>query len=360
MNIDSIKTYPAGSSAKYKHRGMRVPGYEERITDVCKNEKLNRGYYGGSFTGINMNRAAATVSSTAEPLLKDNWFDKLLKLCDKHTVIAQNLVALVLAATLRPLAIMSLPGKKNKEDKEYAAGHSISSGVIGFGFSSVVMYPLGQAVEKTKRNVTEISVAPLLDKDVEKMLKDEEAVVKGLKDKFGGETYYELIDNIRKNSDDVKGDLDKVNSYKNLKKQLKSIDKLKEYYGVDTLPELVEKLKEKYNISSLKDLENVPLFQKFKNIYKVENLAKLEQSHAFKMATKVLDMAPDVFIFGLAKAMLTVALIPPILKYGFGVEKSKKPAPEQNPAELAKAKENSSISVGLQKPEIAKFAGGLE
>ena len=357
MNIDSINNYPIGSLAKYKHKGKNVRGYEESSAGMCENEKLNRGYYSGSFTGINMNRAAATISSTAEPLLKDNWFDKLLKLCDKHTVIAQNLVALVLAATLRPLAIMSLPGKKNKEDKEYAAGHSISSGVIGFGFSSIVMYPLGQAVEKTKRNVTEIAVAPLLDKDVEKMIKDEEAVVSGLKAKYGGETYYELIDNIRKNSNNIEGDLGKVNSFKNLKKQLKSIDKLKEYYGVETLPELVGKLKEKYNITNLQDLENVPLFQKFKKIYKVENLAKLEQSHAFKMTTKVLDMAPDVFIFGLAKAMLTVALIPPILKYGFGVEKSKKPAAQPNPQTSV---ENTSAMQAIQKPEIAKFAGGLK
>ena len=200
----------------------------------------------------------------------------------------------------------------------------------------------------------------MLDKDVEAMLKAEEAKMAELKSKFGGETYYELIDNIRKNSGDVEGDMGKVNSFKNLKKQLKSIDKLKEFYEVNTLPELVGKLKKKYNITDLKDLENVPLFQKFKKIYKVENLAKLEQSHAFKMTTKVLDMAPDVFIFGLAKAMLTVALIPPILKYGFGVEKSKKPAQEQKTVEPAQVSAASSSVVAMQKPEIAKFAGGLK
>lgn len=360
MNIDSIKTYPAGSQARYKHRGVRVPSYEEGNTGMCGNKKLNRGYYGGSFTGINMNRAAASISSVTEPLLKDNWFDKLLKLCDKHTVIAQNLVALVLAAGLRPIAIMSLPGKKNKEDKEYASGHSIASGVIGFGFSSIVMYPLGQAVEKTKRNVSEAAVSQLLNKDVEAMLKTKEADILDLKTRYGGDTYYELIDSIRKKSGDVSGDLGKVNSYKNLKKQLKYIDKLKEFYEVKTLPELIDKLKAKYNISDLKDLENVPLFQKFKKIYNVENLAKLEQSHAFKMTTKALDMAPDVFIFGLAKAMLTVALIPPILKYGFGVEKSKKPVTDSKPIESAKETEAPSVVFGIQKPEIAKFAGGLK
>ena len=77
----------------------------------------------------------------------------MLTLCDEHTVIAQNLVALVLAAGFRPIAIMSLPGKKDKDDKIYASGHSIASGLIGFGFSSIVMFPLGKAVKKTKETI---------------------------------------------------------------------------------------------------------------------------------------------------------------------------------------------------------------
>ena len=87
--------------------------------------------------------------------------------------------------------------------------------------------------------------------------------------------------------------------------------------------ENVARLKQKYKIENLSDLENLKVFKKFKEIYKVENLADLEHSAAFKNVTKIMDMAPDVFIFGVAKAMLTVALIPPILKYGFGLEKKK-------------------------------------
>ena len=72
----------------------------------------------------------------------------MIDLCNDHTVIAQNLVALVLAAGFRPLAIMSLPGKKDKDDKIYASGHSIASGIIGFGFANVVMYPLGKSAKE--------------------------------------------------------------------------------------------------------------------------------------------------------------------------------------------------------------------
>ena len=45
-------------------------------------------------------------------------------------------------------------------------------------------------------------------------------------------------------------------------------------------------------------------------------------------------MAPDVFVFGILKAMLTVALIPPILKYVFGPEKGKSKQPPAQPAQV--------------------------
>ncbi len=358
MYIDSIKLYPSDFLIKSKHDKMHASGFREKTAEMCKNNANTRGYYGGSFTGINTNRAAATVSEEVKPLLKDNWLDKINKLCERHTVIAQNLVALVLACTLRPLAIMSLPGKKNKDDKIYASGHAISSGLIGFGFSTIVMYPLGKAAAKSRQNVTEVAVAPLLDKDIEGQFKQQEAVIKNLKNQFGGETYDELIENIKNNSQNVEDDLEKINLYKTYKKQLKSLDDLKKIHGVETIEDLIRSIKAKYNINELKDLENVELFKRFKELYNVKDLTKLEQSHAFKMTTKALDMAPDVFIFGIAKAMLTVALIPPILKYGFGVEKKKSaPQPQQNSD--AAAVHTQTVST-MPRPEISKFAGGLK
>ena len=64
-------------------------------------------------------------------------------------------------------------------------------------------------------------------------------------------------------------------------------------------------------------------------------------------------MAPDVFVFGIVKAMLTVALIPPILKYVFGIEKKAKApaAPVQEPVQ------NVASPV---KPDLSKFAGGVK
>ncbi|MBE7712874.1 MAG: hypothetical protein E7Z87_03935 [Cyanobacteria bacterium SIG26] len=221
-------------------------------TGLCENKKLNRGYYSGSFTGNN----GAAVK------LLDKVLNKVNPLCDGDTVIAQNLVALVLASCFRPVAIMALPGdKKDKKDKQYASAHSIASGLIGFGFSSIIMYPLGQGVRKVKK-----------------------AVKAARKGNF--------------------------------------------------------------------DLLSEKTINKFKEIYNIKNLKDLEKSKAFQNTTKLLDMAPDVFVFGILKACLTIALIPPILKY-FGWEKSK-------PKQQDNTQQNSTniMSTSLPKPDITKFVGG--
>lgn len=279
---------------------------------MCDKKNVNRGYYGGSFTGININRAAAEVLSAgnkAGASVKDGWFEKILGLCDNHTVIAQNLVALVLAAGLRPLAIMSLPGKKDKDDKIYASGHSIASGLIGFGFSSIVMYPLGKAASKAKQTIQDAATAITLCKDqVTEFTKDE----------------------------------------------LKQIKSAKKRFNVEHLDDLKEAIKTKYGVSELKDIENLKIFQKLKETYQVSDLNSLEHSKIFKNVSKFLEMAPDVFVFGIAKGMLTIALIPPILKYGFGVEKKKKVQPEQQV-------QNTQASAPIMpKPEMNKFAGGVK
>ncbi len=290
MNIDSIKTYPAGTQAKQRHRGMLE--YRQKSVGLCESKSVNRNNYNGSFTGLNVTAVAGSINTEKSSTL----FDKILTLCDQHTVIAQNLVALFLAAGLRPIAIMSLPGqKKDKDDKIYASGHSIASGLIGFAFSSIVMYPLGQAVEKTKQAVKDATTAIEMMKDSSKLTKE----------------------------------------------QLKTI----------------ENLKKKYKLNDISEIENVKTFKKLKETYGVKTIGELEHSKAFKNVTKMLDMAPDVFIFGVLKAMLTVALIPPILKYVFGIEKKKAP---KNQAQINNTANIQTPPPAIEKPEIEKFAGGLK
>lgn len=280
MKIDSIKNYPTGIMLKHKPKYGLESKEKSTSTDLCENERVYENF-NGSFTGKNV--AAVLV----EYPHKDGGFvDSILKLCDKHTVIAQNLVALLLAAFLRPLAIMSLPGKdKDTGDKIYASAHSIASGVIGFIFSSIVMYPLGVAADKVKNTVKELQEGV---KTVEK------AVAEGIK-----------------------------NPHKELENV---VAKAKKYFDEDDLLKLKDS-------------------KKFQRIAKTLGLEK---------GPRILGMAPDVFLFGVVKAILTIKLIKPILKYGFGIEKSNK---QSEPSNQTNGNDKVLLS---QKPDITKFAGGLE
>jgi len=87
--------------------------------------------------------------------------------------------------------------------------------------------------------------------------------------------------------------------------------------------------------------------------YGLEELGprKVQTSRMFKSTCKMTEMIPEIAI-GVPKAMLTIALIPPILKYFFGIEKKKhdnKPAVAENvKAEVVK---NEAKEAEIQKGE---------
>ena len=268
MKIDLIKNYSSSIRLNKPKYGIE---YEQNLYgSVSKSEdnSVNRGYYGGSFTG--REKVAASFLPKIRKSIGDFAYrslDKLSDGCNNHTVIIQNLWAMLLALGPRPLAIWVLPGKYNKKsDKAAAATHAMSSGVVGFGFASVVMYPLGQAAK--------------------------------------------YIYNSKENTGDA------IVIQNNLKKLLDAKVPFKEITQ--------DKLLEGTKIVGKKFLR---LFGKFdKN---TGELLKLNETLNINKVSKALNMAPDVFIFGVAKAMLTVALIPPIMKYVFGIEKSK-PTQDKN------------------------------
>ena len=226
------------------------------------NTNKNTGYYNGSFTG----KEKAAVSFSINLLNKINKFTK------EHNTITQSLVALVLAGVFRPIAIISLPGKKNKEDKIYASSHSIASGLIGFAVSSIIVSPLDAVAKKLMEEATDVK---------DKLSEAFEKRANGENNKF-------------------------------LTKE--------------------ELLKGKKLIG-----------EKFLDIYgefKDGNLIKINRK-ALDRTSTILNMGPDTLFLGVAKAMLTIALIPPILKYVFGVEKSK--PQEVKPQETAQASLSEQI-----------------
>lgn len=227
MNIDSIKNYPTGSSVKHKRKITNALEYRQESAELCEKKSINRGY-SGSFTGTGINRAAAkdfkNLGNTfTDKIFRSKKFQNMVEIFENKTVVASTLVALVVAGVARPLTNLAMAGDKDKEDSMYAAAHAISSAVIGFVISSIVMAPFDKAFRKIKE--------------------DPKKYLQGLE---------ELLD-------------------------VKEIGK-----------------------------------------------RKLEKSKPYKKISKVAQMIPDTLVLGVPKAMLTIALIPPILKYVFHLEKGKK------------------------------------
>lgn len=257
MKINPIQyelTRNSGSSTVYKDpQAFR----ERNFAGVC--EKNNTSGYNAANSGSlpRENGAAAITFKGAlgTRILTNEKFSKFLEIAHNHNIATASLIALGLAGVLRPITIMSLPGKKNKEDKIYASGHSIASGVIGFIASTIVTSPLDTAMKMYTNN-----------------------------SKFWKEN----------------------SSYKQLQNELQNI-------------------KEPAAIKLQK--------------------AKIE---AFKTAMKNI---PDWFI-AVPRAMLTIALIPPILKYVFGIEKKKKPKPDAQPQQQQQSQPQAAPS---NQTEIAKL-----
>lgn len=318
MKVESIN-YPMLAT----HRRLKSVPESSGVNlcgELCRNnsESVNRGYYSGS-----------SVSFGAAAKLSSRLLDNLLDACNNHTTIVQNLVALVLALGPRPLAILSLPGKKNKEDKIYASGHSMASGLIGFAFASLIMYPLGIASKKMKEQDAQL----IMDR-IEKS-NDVKLVTRRLKKLAGMETVPEdklttksLLEGVSKlESDFLKqfGKFEeadgKIIKLTNLNKDI-DYEKVYKDYNLNNLTK--EKLMEGTKFVKENFLKNFIEFDK--NGKFLNRNKKLD----FDMVFKAINMAPDTFVFGILKAMLTVALIPPILKHVFGIEKSKKQPAQQN------------------------------
>ena len=79
------------------------------------------------------------------------------------------------------------------------------------------------------------------------------------------------------------------------------------------------------------------------SIYNIPELGprKVQGSKVFKATCKMTEMIPEILI-GVPKAMLTIALIPPILKYCFGIEKKSKHNNAEVKPEMAIA-QNSEV-----------------
>lgn len=254
----------------------------------------NRGYsanYDGSFTG--KSEAAVNVAKKSGIFTK-KWFNKFLTYTNDHNVATSALVALGLAGVMRPATILALPGKKDKEDKIYASGHSMASAILGFVASVIVTSPLDGAVKKI----------------------------------FGSNGYLKDKDgNIIKDKDGKP----RIFSKK--------------------LFELAEKEKALEARANARDEAGKIIDKTARAAYKAV------KRHRAALDTLVKNI-PD-FIIAIPRSILTIALIPPILKYVFGVEKKKKPEQTEAPKDTNNMNTPTKMDF-IEKPAFKEFKGGAQ
>lgn len=252
--------------------GLHSDSYKEKYDEGLYNEGYKQQYC-GSFTGKS---EAATSAIKKGGILTSRWFNKFLDYSFDHNIATSALVALGLAGVMRPATILALPGKKDKEDKIYASGHSIASAILGFVASVIVTSPFDSSIKK----------------------------VFGHPDKYGS-------------------------------KKVSHIDKIAKQY-------------EKFVNQRGED---------GKILYRTarERFKKLISRRA---ALECLSKNIPDYIIAVPRAILTIALIPPILKYVFGVEKKKKPEPAKD---TVKPMTNEAPKMDfIEKPAFQKFKGGVK
>ena len=259
MKVNLLQHHDMSLKQGY-HSVSENPASIEKMYGAGLRENNNKGYevvFSGSGASKKTSEAAAKVfnnlgNTISDKILGSEKFKKLLEVFEEKTVVAQALVALVVAGVLRPATNMAMAGKNDREDSMYAAAHAISSAVIGFVVSSIVMAPFDKAFKKIKN--------------------DPKKYLSGLEDLLG----------------------------------VKEIGK-----------------------------------------------RKLEKSKPYKNISKVAQMIPDSIILGVPKAMMTIALIPPVLKYVFGWEK--KPKNQVKPQQEVVDDYSKNL---VSHPVFAKFKGG--
>lgn len=103
-------------------------------------------------SNIIMRKPAEISFSGFSSLYKSKGFEAFTEMaCDTQPVFSAA-IALLLTCILRPISIMGLPGEKNKDDKKYAAAHSMASGIMGYGLSTIIFSPISAAIKKIGKN----------------------------------------------------------------------------------------------------------------------------------------------------------------------------------------------------------------
>ena len=350
------------SNYEFTHKRRLKPGYDSAHPDsslnnnagVCEIDKSKE--YCASFSGKLPDTSVTAAKTFMEKIMDTRAFHWLTGFAGAHNVAAAALVGLFLAGGLRPAITIALPGKKDIEDKIYAAGHSMASALIGFGFSTLITTPIDSGIKfimkdakkMSQEDYDKLSVDELAEhirknnltpeKIAEKMkTKDltEEMIVKQLKDSEGKALSPKKI------AEFVKANNGQIISTRHPKNKLLTIVSSK----VDEVNALKHKL-----------AATTDMVEKGKLLGQIRSLEK----HIGGIDTTMHNVSE--WVIAIPRAMLTIALIPFILKYVFHVEKKKSDEPKQQaavqPPVLQTVSDANRTLVANQMKMFKNFVGG--
>lgn len=173
LNIDShiSKSSPQNFRLQTPTENVRQEKLAVNKNGIIKRETANVNFCGLSAKNTRKPLTAARIGKFRKVInlfYKNEKTKKALDFINKQNLIFDAGFALILTCLLRPASIMMIPeNKKNKDDKIYASAHSIASGIIGFGISNVLFYPLSEGLNRLKDAPTSF-----INKD-SKLLKNE-------------------------------------------------------------------------------------------------------------------------------------------------------------------------------------------
>ncbi len=323
-------------------------GMQNNNVGLC--DKNNDRGYNVSFSGSAPKESEAAAKTFMERIMKSGAFNWLTGFSGLHNVAAAALVALFLAGGLRPAITISLPGKKDLEDKIYAAGHSLASALIGFGVSTLVTTPIDSGAKYIYDDARKISRA-----DYEK-LSEKEIAEYISKNNLRAEDIAEKMATDKLSKEEI------LNSLKEEDGSFFKSNKLAKYVKENNL-----------EIMPIRKFENALkiVSNKTDKIYQLKH--QLSETTDMVKRGKILGEIRDLdnwikaidtstknvseWVIAIPRAMLTIALIPPILKYVFHVDSGKnKKAPEVK-AETPQQETNFS-ALQTQAKTIKEFIGG--
>lgn len=154
LSEKNAEIIPAIKTVAAKAHGMAG---SQMIEEVRAAKALGKA---ATFDAKNVaSRAMGVVGSALEDykaveggkFLKNPKFHKVLETANANSAVFNAAFALGLAGILRPATIYAMP-TKNKDDNAYAAGHSISSGLIGFAAAMLINNPVSKAIKNVTSN----------------------------------------------------------------------------------------------------------------------------------------------------------------------------------------------------------------